>query len=250
MMKKSPSVKRNAREKEATIRVYIVRHATAQDKGEALPDFERSLVKKGEKEAAAVAGYLAAWHPAPDLMISSFANRAIETAHLFAKAFGYPRQKILLRDTFYGNTNVEELAQEIRKQPDKYRSLMLFGHDPAFSQLAAHLIKDFQETLPKAGVVIAEFPVRRWRDVAPGSGRLLEFTTPGRLKEQKKQTRNNLEARLARGMEGALARVNRPGARAFQKEIRKFARRIAKSFMKSLLEKTREGSAKPKGGAA
>jgi hypothetical protein len=183
-------------------------------------------------------------------MISSFANRAIETAHVFAKAFRYPRQKILLRDTFYGNTNIEQLTQEIRKQPDKYRSLMLFGHDPALSQLASHLIKDFREVLPKAGTAIAEFSVRRWRDIAPGTGRLVEFTAPARLKEQKKQARNDLEMRLARGMEAALARINRPCARAFQKEVRKSARRIAKAFMKSLLEKSPGVSAKPKGRAA
>jgi phosphohistidine phosphatase len=216
------------------LRIYLVRHATAQDRGETLPDFERSLVKKGEKEAEAVARYLASTHAAPDLMISSFANRAIETAHLFAKAFRYPRQKILLRDAFYGTTGIEGLVQEIRKQPDKYKSLMLFGHDPAFSELAAHLIGGFRETIPKAGVVAAEFPASRWQDLESGSGRLLEFTAPARLKEQKKQARSDLETRLARSMEGVLVRVNRTGACAFRKEIRKSSRRVAKGFMKSL----------------
>lgn len=216
------------------LRIYFVRHATAQGRSETLPDFERSLVKKGEKEAEAVAKEMASTQAAPDLMISSFANRAIETAHLFAKAFHYPRQKILLRDTFYGNTNIEDLAKEIRMQPDKYRSLMLFGHDPVLSQLAAHLVKGFQETIPKAGVAAAEFSVDRWQDVEAGSGRLIEFTAPARLKERKRQVRSDLEARLARSMETILAHVNRTGARAFQKDIRKAARRVVKAFMKSL----------------
>jgi len=232
------------------LKIYIVRHATAQDRGEALPDFERSLVKKGEKEAAAVARYLAGTDAAPDLMISSFANRAIETAHLFAKALRYPRQKILLRDTFYGSTNVDDLVNEIRKQPDKYRSLMLFGHDPAFSQLAAHLVKDFREILPKAGVVAAEFPVGRWRDLESGSGRLVLFTGPARLKEQKRQARNDLETRLARNMEGVLARFNRTGARAYQKEIRKSARKVVKGFLKSLDGRAPARPPKPKRRAA
>jgi phosphohistidine phosphatase len=216
------------------LRIYIVRHATAQDRNEILPDFERPLVKKGEKEAAAVARYLVSKDAAPDLMISSFANRAIETAHLFAKAFRYPRQKILLREAFYGSTNIDDLVRDIRKQPDRCRSLMLFGHDPAFSQLAAHLVKEFRETIPKAGVVAAEFPVGRWRDVESGSGRLVLFTGPARLKEQKRQARDELETRLARSMQGALARFNRPGARAFQKEVRKSARRVVKGFLKTL----------------
>lgn len=216
------------------LRIYIVRHATAQDTGESLPDFERSLVKKGEKEAKAIARHLASRHEVPDLMISSFANRAIETAHLFAKAFGYPLQKILLRDTFYGDANIEKLVLEIRKQPDKDRSLMLFGHDPAFSQLAAHLIKSFRETIPKAGVVAAEFPINRWRDLEGGSGQLLEFTDPARLKEQKKEAKSDLEARLARSMEGVLARFNRTGARDFQNEVRKSARKLVKEFLRTL----------------
>ena len=217
------------------MKLFIVRHATAQDKGEALPDFERSLVKKGEKEALAVARHLAAGQAPPDLMISSFANRAIETAHLFAKAFRYPRQRILLRDTFYGSVQTENLFNEIRKQPDKYRSLMLFGHDPAFSQLAAFLIKDFREVLPKAGVVVAEFPIKRWRDLEGSAGRLVEFTGPGMIKEQRRRARNDLEERLARSIGGILARVNRAGASAYQKEMRRSARKVARGFMKTLV---------------
>jgi phosphohistidine phosphatase len=228
------------------LKIYIVRHATAQERVEALPDLERSLVKRGEKEAMAVARHLTMRHAAPDLMMSSFANRAIETAHLFAKAFRYPRQRILLRDALYGSADIENLVKEIRKQPDKARSLMLFGHDPALSQLAAHLVKDFREAIPKAGVVAAEFPVSRWRDVAAGSGHLLEFTDPARLKEQKRQMRSDLEARLARSMDGVLARVNRTGALASQEEIRKSARRIAKGFMKAFNGGSPAWPAKPK----
>lgn len=231
------------------LRLTLVRHATAQDKGEALPDLERSLIKKGEKEAAAVAGYLVSRHAAPDLMISSFANRAIETAHLFAKAFRYSRQRILLRDTFYGSSEAEDLVKEIRKQPDKYRSLMLFGHDPAFSRLAAYLVKGFQEELPKAGVVVADFPQRRWQELEGASGRLVAFISPARLKALKKQARTDLEARLARSIEAVLARSHREGARAFQKEARKAARKLAKAFLASLAEQAPARPGKSKRGA-
>jgi phosphohistidine phosphatase len=214
----------------------MVRHATAQDRGEGLPDFERSLVKKGEKEAKAIARHLAQIYAIPDLMISSFANRAIETAHLFAKAFGYPPRKILLRDTFYGNTAAEALAGEIGKQPDKYHSLMLFGHDPAFSQLAAYLIKGFRETIPKAGVVAADFAIDRWADMKSGSGKLLEFTFPARLKEIKKQVRTDLETRLVRSLDGILSRTNKSAAAALKDEIRKSARKLVKQFIKNQQE--------------
>jgi len=229
-------------------RIFLVRHATAQDRGEGLPDFERSLVKKGEKEAKAVARHLVETYAIPDLMISSFANRAIETAHVFAKAFGYPPQKILLRDTFYENTATEALAGEISRQPDKYRSLMLFGHDPAFSQLAAYLVKGFRETIPKAGVVAADFAIDRWEDMKSGSGKLLEFTCPARLKEEKKRLRGDLETRLVRSLGGILARANKPAAAALKDEIRKSARNLVKEFFKSQKEgcRGRTGNLKPR----
>jgi phosphohistidine phosphatase len=214
-------------------RIFIVRHATAQDRGEGLPDFERSLVKKGEKEARVISRHLAQRYAAPDLMISSFANRAIETAHLFAKAFGYPPQKILLRDTFYGTASLEALAGEIVRQPDKYSSLMLFGHDPAFSLLAAHIVKGFRETIPKGGVVAADLAVDRWADMKPGSGKLVEFVCAARLKEKKKKARSDLETRLVRSVSGILARADGPAAAAVKEEVLKSARKLVKAFLKN-----------------
>lgn len=231
-------------------RIFLVRHATAQDRAEGLPDFERSLIKKGEKEAKSVAHHLAETYAIPDLMISSFANRAIETAHLFAKAFGYPPQKILLRDTFYGNIAIDALASEIGRQPDKYSSLLLTGHDPAFSQLAAYLVKGFREIIPKAGVVAADFDIDHWADMKSGSGKLFEFTSPARLKEKKKQVRTSLETRLVRSMDGILSRANRPAAAALKDEIRKSARKLVKEFIKNQPEgrrgRPRSGNRKPR----
>jgi len=209
------------------------------ERGTNLPDLERSLVKKGEKEAKAMARHLAERYPVPDLMISSFANRAIETAHVVAKAMGYPAQKILLRDSFYENTAVDSLADEIRRQPDNYRSLLLVGHDPAFSRLAAHFIKGFRETIPKAGVVIADFSIERWADLKARSGRLLEFTSPGRLKEERKHARSDLETQLAQNLNEILSRINKRAADALKDEIHKSARKIAKEFLKARGEGTR-----------
>ncbi len=214
-------------------RIYLVRHATAIEKGAGLPDFERPLTKKGEKEATAIARHLARRYPVPDLMISSFANRAIDTAHLIAKGFGYPSLKILLRDTFYGDAKIDDLVREIVREPDHYRSLLLVGHDPAFSRLAAHLIRGFRETIPKSGVVVADLAIDRWADLKAGSGRLLEFAFPDRLKEEARKVRSDLEARLVRSMDGILSRVNKPVAAAMKDDTRKSAQRIVKEFIKT-----------------
>jgi phosphohistidine phosphatase len=214
-------------------RLYIVRHASAQEKGGPLPDFERSLIKKGEKEARASARHLALKYPAPDLMISSFANRAIETAHIFAETFGYPPRKILLRDSFYGDLSPDALLKVITAKPDKYQSLMLFGHDPAFSELAAKLIEGFSESIPKSGVVIADLPIESWAETGRSPGRLVEFTHPARIKDDRKKARGELDARLVRSMMGVLSRIDKTAAQSVGEDIRDCTRKIVKSFLKA-----------------
>lgn len=223
-------------------RICFVRHATARDKDESLPDFERSLVKKGEKEASAVAGFLSLRQAPPDLMVSSFANRAVETAHVFAGILGYSRQKVLLRDSLYSASAAGDLIGEIRTFPDEYESLMLFGHDPVLSRLAADLVPEFSGELPKAGVIVAEFPAGRWRDLETGSGKLLEFIDPSRIKALRKAARAELEARLVRSMNGVLARAHREGALVVRAETRKAAHKLAKVFLAALSGKN---SARP-----
>jgi len=214
-------------------RIYIVRHATAQPKDGPVPDFERSLIKKGEKEARTAARHLALTYPSPDLMISSFANRAIETAHVFADTFGYPQGKILLRDSFYDDFSPDAILKVIAAQPDKFQSLMLFGHDPAFSELAARLIEGFAEAIPKSGVVIADLPIERWAETGKSPGRLVEFTHPARIKEDRKKARGELDARLVRSVTGVLSRVDKAAARSIGKDIGACSRKIVKSFLKA-----------------
>jgi phosphohistidine phosphatase len=214
-------------------RLSIVRHATAQPKDGPVPDFERSLTKKGEKEAKTAARHLALKYPSPDLMISSFANRAIETAHIFAETFGYPPRKILLRDSFYGDLSPDAILKVITAKPDKYQSLMIFGHDPAFSELASRLIEGFEEAIPKSGVVMADFPVEKWSEIVKVPGCLVEYTHPARIKDDRKKARSELDARLVRSMMGVLSRIDKTAAQSVGEDIRDCSRKIVKSFLKA-----------------
>lgn len=213
--------------------LILVRHATAVDKSGGLPDFERPLVKKGRKDARLTARHLAAAMPPPDLMISSFADRALETAHIFAGIFKYPPRKIVLKDSFYDASGTEVLQDEIRALPDTCRSAMLFGHDPAFSHLAAHFVPDFKEAMPKSGAVGLEFKTGNWAAIQGGAGRLIFFVSPDRLKQERKEILEGLESRIGRSVERILAGMDRTGAAAIQKDIRKAARRIAGEFLKN-----------------
>ena len=90
----------------------LVRHATA-DKGKPKsPDRKRVLSKKGRKEAVKMAKKLKKNDMLPDLLVSSPAKRAIQTARVFAKAVKYPKDKILLkiRNSVQAGSNPNQLA--------------------------------------------------------------------------------------------------------------------------------------------
>ena len=70
--------------------IYLVRHGKAVSRELDIPDYERSLVDKGEKNSVKMAQLLKDKDLSADLFISSPANRALETAKIFTRVFNYP----------------------------------------------------------------------------------------------------------------------------------------------------------------
>lgn len=70
------------------MKVWLVRHAKAADAASfSGADIERPLVKEGRRRAARCFAFLAERMKGPDLVVSSEALRAEETADLLAEAF-------------------------------------------------------------------------------------------------------------------------------------------------------------------
>ncbi len=76
------------------------------------------------------------WSPA--LILASPFRRAIETAELAAKILGYKGQ-ILQTRALQPESSPEGVWDEIRGHRDE-SSLLLAGHEPLFSSLAAYLL--------------------------------------------------------------------------------------------------------------
>ena len=81
--------------------LYLVRHAKASKAKSNSTDSERSLNKKGKTEADKMAKKIPKNGNLPDLIISSPAKRAIQTASRFAKTMHYPSDKIILDENLY-----------------------------------------------------------------------------------------------------------------------------------------------------
>lgn len=203
-----------------------------------LPDAQRPLTKKGEKTAAGMGKKMKKGGMSADVWISSTANRAVETAHIFAKEMGRSVHKIMLKKAVYDADRPEALAEVISGLKDKHASAILFGHNPVLSDLTAFYVRDFGESLPKSGLAVITWQVEKWNEISPGTGTLKHFDFPGKDSALYDQMEKDLKDHLKRELTGILARLDEPAAVKSRKLINKTSRELTKSFMKTIREQS------------
>ena len=123
------------------MKLYILRHAIAEDRDENLypDDSLRHLTEKGEKKMVKIAEHLKDIGLQPDLILTSPYVRAYETAKIVAKTFGIKKKQLVLNDHLTPSGFAKDLIAEIN---ENYRveNLMLVGHEPYLSDLVAMLV--------------------------------------------------------------------------------------------------------------
>jgi phosphohistidine phosphatase len=172
----------------------------------------------------------------PDLFVSSPANRALETAHIFADALGYPMQKVLIHEKLYAAPNASVLWQVLNGMDDRHRSVALFGHDPEFSRFGAQLTKAFKGELPKAGILVVAFAARRWKDLSPGKGRLRYFSFPGAGKLAKTAVEKEIQGlkrELERRSEAVRCELPAPALQELKDGLEKTLRKVARRWLEA-----------------
>lgn len=123
---------------------------------------------------------LAAVNISPNLLLASPAKRAYSTAKSIAKELDYPIEMIQTDERIY-HAGVGDLLSVIQNVSDQFKELMLFGHNPGFTDLANDFTGEFIENVPTAGVVAIEFQTDQWSAITLGQGKLLFFDYPKKL---------------------------------------------------------------------
>ena len=214
-------------------RIVLVRHATATAREADGEDFDRSLRKKGRKEALELAGWYETVAEVPDLLLTSPANRALETALVFAKELGYSKKKIMVNEALYGSLHPQDFLKVLRAIDDKYDSVMIFGHEPSFSQFAQFAVQGFEQDMPKCGVLGFDVDSKVWRKVNPREGRLQFFEHPQKLREHKiegKELRSTLSDRIQQNISAVLTEFGIEKKSGDEKKIQAASVKLAKTF--------------------
>lgn len=214
--------------------IYLVRHARATSKKKSRSDIDRRLTKKGKKEAFRMAKRLKERGIRPGLLISSPANRALETAAVFAEVLGYPPLKVKIRKDLYPEPSDDVLFRLIRDTDPSLDALMIVGHDPALSRLSSSLDVHFNEPLPKAGVAAFSIDGPGWSEAGPGRAGLAFFDVPEARERARKAYREELSEDLCAAINDVLNKKDPHSVAVLRKDIRKAAAKLAEGFVKSL----------------
>ncbi len=141
-------------------------------------DFQRSLTERGLKQAPDMARLLKKSGFEPDLLLSSPAVRARQTAQLVAEAMHAEKNRIQFDDALYLASS-EQLFNAIRKLDKKYKKVLVVGHNPGLTDLVNTLADKVRiDDLPTAGYAHLCFDVPDWTQMESGTGKLHAFEYP------------------------------------------------------------------------
>lgn len=157
--------------------LLIVRHAKSDWDDLSLPDFDRPLNPRGEKNAPEMARRLVKKDIHPQQMISSPALRAISTASYFADELDLKRSDIIKESGIY-EALPHDLLEIINKLDNHSDLTAMFGHNPGLTYLVRDLCNTALYNIPTCGMVLIEFPVDDWKMISSGTGELVFFDYP------------------------------------------------------------------------
>jgi phosphohistidine phosphatase len=163
-----------------SITLYIVRHAKAEDRATFMADHDRQLTPDGTMAAARMGRYLHGKAINPDVIVSSTAPRAADTARVLAEQLGQDAAQIELDKSLFDGGPKAYLAV-VNKQPDTVNSLMIVGHNPDVSYFAEFLTHQSIGSMSKGAVVAITFADVNWSEVSGRTGSVAFQIAPRQL---------------------------------------------------------------------
>lgn len=164
-----------------TKHLFLVRHAQAVSGTPTERDFERGLSSSGMIEACKMGARLKQLAVNPDLIFTSAATRALDTARYMAEQMDYDTDKLIVEPALYEEFALQSFAEMINAIPEEKASAMVIAHNPKQTYLAEYFSQQEIGAIPTSGVVYIIFENQAWSEVTRGSGKLVWFEYPAKL---------------------------------------------------------------------
>jgi len=146
--------------------LILIRHAKSSWEAP-LHDKERPLTSQGMQSAHLVSSNISNDLPKVFTILSSTAERAIETALIFAQNINYPIESIIYDDELY-TFDERKLEKVIKSCSNGYDNIIIFGHNEAITNFVNKFGDVYIENVPTAGFVHIEFENESWESISKG----------------------------------------------------------------------------------
>lgn len=159
-------------------KIYFVRHAKSSWADMNLKDHDRPLNSRGESDAPRMAARLKKEGVKVDGILTSSAKRTIQTAKVFAEAFGLGKDQVQKEKKLY-HAGPKTIQRCIQKLPDEWDTVLVFGHNPGFGEVANLLDNDdYIGKVPTCAIVGSKSSTKKWSKWELGDAKRTIFYYP------------------------------------------------------------------------
>lgn len=130
-------------------------------------DHDRVLAQRGIDDAHLIGEALKELHIDPDVIWTSTAARALQTATLVTEYIDYNLNKLNLKRELYTFSS-EELLSVIASCDDSFNSLIIFSHNHGITDLVNQIGSTKFDNVPTTGVVAIDFNSDTWSSLTDG----------------------------------------------------------------------------------
>ncbi len=155
--------------------LLVLRHAKSNWENTDVSDFDRSLNTRGIETAPKVGLNLKKKKLQIDLILSSPAKRAKQTA-ILVKETAEINAQIKYEEKIYEASSLR-LSQIIAKIDDKHETVLLVGHNPGIEDLV-RLLSGEIKAFPTAALAKITLKIKKWSDISKNCGELDFLMTP------------------------------------------------------------------------
>lgn len=145
-------------------KLFIIRHGKSSWDYEGLADIDRPLADRGRRNAGEMAQRLLAKNLIPELILSSPANRALNTALIMSGVWGLGPEQLQIHEPLY-DARLSEIAQVLASVPPEIRSVAIYGHNPSFTSYGNKFLQIPLDNLPTAGLVLVTLDSDQWSGI-------------------------------------------------------------------------------------
>jgi phosphohistidine phosphatase len=145
--------------------LFVLRHAKSSWDEPDRDDVDRALTTRGINDAYAMANRNKSLLKSVDLILSSYANRAIHTSTIFASEIGYPFDRIKISANLY-EVSENQLITLVKNFPEALTRVLIVGHNPTFTYFVNRYLPKPIDNIPTAGIVGMSFNTTSWKNIS------------------------------------------------------------------------------------